>query len=246
MKLWLTRRHWEKLARTDPLWAVLTDESKVGNQWDHATFFATGERDVSWVMNSVNALSPELRRTRALDFGCGPGRLTQALSQHFAHATGIDISETMLALAQRHNRAGARVTYMHNARSDLGCFADGSFDFVLSMITLQHVPPQSSRRYIAEFVRVLARGGIVWFQMPARSKFPVSRRFSLWPPTLAKRVVRAFNRYTAASPLMEMYVLPRDEVTKILLDAGAEILAVQPHESAGPDFESFVYIARKL
>src|SRR4051812_46865197 len=93
-----------------------------------------------------------MRFGRALDFGCGVGRLTQALARHFTHVTGIDISEQMLDLARQYNRHGERVEYALNTRPDLSQWPDHTFDFVYSIITLQHMEPVYARRYIAEFV----------------------------------------------------------------------------------------------
>src|SRR5258706_3969075 len=111
MKLWQTRRHWEKFARTDPLWAVLTAPGKAGNRWQVGEFFATGRQEADAVLARVAALYPALRRGHALDFGCGVGRLSQGLAPHFARVTGVDLSARMVALARDYNRHGARVTY---------------------------------------------------------------------------------------------------------------------------------------
>ncbi len=247
MKLWQTRRHWEKFARTDPLWAVLTAPDKAGNRWQVDEFFATGRRETDAALAHVFAHCPALRRGHALDFGCGVGRLTQGLAAHFDHVTGIDISNRMLEHARRHNRHGGRVTYLHNDRPDLACFADNTFDFVLSLITLQHVEPQFARRYIAEFARILAPGGAALFQVPERTAGPVPvRRLSLWPATLAKRLLRALNRSAAAVPVMEMHMLAREDVRKSIQAAGATVVHVYRHDAAGADFESYNYIVRKL
>ena len=107
----------------------------------------------------------EVARGRALDFGCGVGRLTQALASHFDRVDGVDISETMVRLANEHNRWPDRVQYHVNTTDDLGLFDDESFDFVLTIIVLQHNPPDVARRYIAEFVRILRPGGIAVFDL---------------------------------------------------------------------------------
>src|SRR5579862_7667567 len=73
---------WEGLAERDALWAILTDESKAGGKWDLAEFMATGEAEIHAVMNHLAAIghTPD-RNAAALDFGCGVGRLTQALAR---------------------------------------------------------------------------------------------------------------------------------------------------------------------
>lgn len=256
MKLWHTRRNWEKFGRTDPMWAVLTEPGKTGNRWSVDEFFATGRNDVGLAIAEVRRHHPHLQLRRALDFGCGPGRITQGLALHFAEVTGVDISKPMLELARTHNRHGARVTYVHNTRPDLSCFESGRFDFVYSVITLQHIPPEFSRRYIAEFVRVLAPGGAAVFQVPyaAPPVVPEERiKFSTWPPTLLKRVLRVtgrrlrrfHRRWLAAEPIMDMHVLPREEVLALVRAAGAEVLDLQPHGGGGADYASYAYLIRK-
>lgn len=245
MKLWQTRRHWEKFARTDPLWAVLTEPGKEGNRWALDEFFATGEQDISTALASIRAHYPALARGRALDFGCGVGRLTQALAREFDHVTGVDIAADMLAHARKHNRRGDRVTYLHNPAADLACFASGSFDLVLSLITLQHIAPEYSRRYLAEFVRLCAPGGVAYFQVPDRRLNGKPPRLSLYPPTVMKKLRRWLNTFTASSPAMEMHVLPKDEVIALVTAAGGEVLAALASPQAGDDFTSYAYLVRK-
>jgi SAM-dependent methyltransferase len=245
MKLWQTRRHWEKFARTDPLWAVLTAPDKTNRRWDHAEFFATGRATIEGELARVRAIAPRLRFGHALDFGCGVGRLTQALAQDFARVTGVDISTQMVALARAYNPPRDRVTFVHNPRPDLTCFASGTFDFVYSLFTLQHIAPAYAHGYIREFIRVLAPDGVALFQIPARSIIPPPRRFSWWPGTLATRFWRLANRSLAAQPIMEMHAIPRDAVLATLAAAGAEVLDVSRYDPEGQMLESYGYIARK-
>lgn len=246
MKLSETRRHWNRLARTDPLWAVLTDPDKKGNRWEAEAFFASGRRIVAAELAYVRTHCPDLRRGRTLDFGCGVGRLSQALAEHFESVTGLDISEEMLALAGQHNRQGHRVQYVHNPHPDLRLLPDASFDFVFSLITLQHMEPAYARAYIAEFVRVAAPGGVIFFQLPATTTpAPRRRPFTLWPDTLLRRAIRSLRRKLALDPVMEMHALPRAEVEAVLRQAGAVLVEVRRDEAAGDQIESWGYLARK-
>jgi SAM-dependent methyltransferase len=167
MELGELQRDWEELGRIDPLWAVLTDPSKKNNRWDPKEFFATGEAEIECLMDNVATLPLSLRRGRALDFGCGVGRLTQALCTHFEQCIGVDIAPSMIELAREYNRFGDRCQYHVNAADDLRLFEDGRFDFVYSNIVLQHIPPEYSARYIRDFVRVLTPGGMAVFQLPS-------------------------------------------------------------------------------
>ena len=245
MRLSATRKHWNRLAATDPLWAVLTEPDKKGNRWRIEDFFANGREEVAAQLRPVRQLHPTLRHGTALDFGCGVGRLTQALAGHFDEVTGLDISEQMLELARTHNRHGNQVRYVHNTPPDLRLFPDGSFDLVLSLITLQHMEPAYARSYIAEFVRVTAPGGVILFQIPAKTpRPPRPRGFTLWPDTLARRLIRKGRRWLAIDPVMEMHAIPRAEVEEALRAAGAEILSVTSVDAAGGEIESWSYLAQ--
>ncbi len=55
------------------------------------TFFDTGRVEIGQLMAEINPFSDA--RGKALDFGCGLGRLTRALLGHYRQAFGVDISE---------------------------------------------------------------------------------------------------------------------------------------------------------
>ena len=161
------RRTWSRLAEIDPLWAVLSVPGKEGGRWDVAEFFGQGEEEIAGVLAQLEGLGVPLTFGTCLDFGCGVGRLTQALARRFTEAHGVDIAEPMVERARRYNTAGDRAHYHVNTDPDLRRFADGTFDFVYSNIVLQHMPPAASTAYVAEFVRVLRPGGVAVFQVPS-------------------------------------------------------------------------------
>ena len=249
MKLWQVRRHWDELAKADPLWAVLTDADRHGRKWTVEEFYATGTAEVEADLARISQLHPALGRRKALDFGCGAGRLTQALANRFESVVGVDISPRMVELARRHSK-NPRASFVRNGRPDLREFASGSFDLVYSRITLQHIAPRYTRIYLREFVRVLAPGGLAWIQVPASippGDPPDRFKFSFWPPTVWMRVKR-YARYHypgwfPGTPKMQMYSIQRAEVEACLREAGAAVLAVERSPAQG--FESLIYAARK-
>jgi 2-polyprenyl-3-methyl-5-hydroxy-6-metoxy-1,4-benzoquinol methylase len=93
-------------------------------------------------------------RGSALDFGCGVGRLTQALADHFDEVWGVDIASSMIEGARRLDRSGGRCRYLVNGRPRV--VRDASFGFILSLIVLQHLEPEYIRSYLREFIRLLA------------------------------------------------------------------------------------------
>ena len=93
--------HWNDLGNEDPLWAVLSCPEKRGAKWVIEDFFSTGKLEIKLLMDEIGDLSlPSMGRQSALDFGCGVGRLTSALSDYFDEVKGVDISPSMLKLAK--------------------------------------------------------------------------------------------------------------------------------------------------
>ena len=174
------RRHWDRLGRRDPYWAALTDPDKHGGRWDVDEFFKSGAAEIDDVLRRAEGLGVAPPRGRALDFGCGAGRLTQAMASQFTQCDGVDISESMLRIARQQNRHADRCLYHVNAAPDLSLFADASFDFAYSTLVLQHMEPRYSSRYIRELVRVLSPAGLLVFQLP-------SQRSTMDPPANARR-----------------------------------------------------------
>ena len=159
---------WETLAREDPLWAILSAPDKRGGKWDRDEFLQSG-------VNEVEALIAELRyhgisfsADRALDFGCGIGRLTQALTKFFATVVGVDVAPTMIDKAREANKYPGKCSFIVNQKTDLSSFPSDEFSFVLSSIVLQHIPTELAKKYITEFIRILRPGGLAVFQLPSR------------------------------------------------------------------------------
>jgi SAM-dependent methyltransferase len=228
MRLSTVQRYWDRQADSDPMWAILTDPAKAGRRWDVDEFFATGVHEVAIFMEQASAWGVPVSRRTALDFGCGIGRLTQALAGHFEQAYGVDVSPKMIELAKTHNRRGARCEYVCNPATNLGEFETGSIDMVYSWITLQHMRPGHARRYMREFLRVLAPGGLLLFQYPSK---PIGLRFR-------------FTRWKALlSRPRPMYMngLDREEVIELLERGGGRVLNVQQDDESIPGYHSFCY-----
>jgi SAM-dependent methyltransferase len=228
MRLSDVQRYWDRQAHADPMWAILTDPGKTGGRWDADEFFATGVREVGALMEQAAAWRRPIARRSALDFGCGIGRLSQALAEHFDRVYGVDISPKMIELAQQHNRKGARVEYLCSAAGDLSHFADGSIDMILSWITLQHMRPRYARQYIREFLRVLAPGGLLVFQYPSR------------PIGLGVRLARYKALLSRPRP-MYMNGMNRNEVIALLERGGGRVLNVEQDDHAIPGYHSLCY-----
>ena len=145
-----------------------------------------------------------MRRQRALDFGCGVGRLSRPLAERFRECVGLDISEGMLKLARELNDDRQNCHFVVNASPDLEQFESGSFDFVYSALVIQHMPSaEMVEAYVGEFLRVLRPGGLAVFQ--TLSHIPIALRLQ------PRRRVYAFLRTLGLSEqllMMRMKLTP--------------------------------------
>lgn len=246
------KRHWDGMGKDDPLWAILTAPGKSGGRWSPEEFFATGREEVDAIFNHLGTLCIEVRRGRALDFGCGVGRLTQALAGRFDTVHGVDIASSMIELAEGYNRFGDRCRYHLNDRDELSLFGDGNIDFVLTLICLQHMEPRYSRKYLAEFARILAPGGVLYFQLPAamtlrtsarRALGAAARRLGVVP--LLRRLLRGLTKPPVgpSAYVMEMYAQPPTEVKAYLESIGFAVISAERDQLTGNDFVSYRYVA---
>lgn len=155
---------WEELGRVDPLWAVLVRPERRHGGWPVDEFFATGVEHVDHVVRQLKASDLDLG-DRVLDFGCGVGRLSNALADRARDVTGIDIARSMIDEANRRNRNPGRVRFVHYDGRTLP-FEDDSFDCVVSLISIQHSPPAVQLACLVELQRVVRPGGALAVQIP--------------------------------------------------------------------------------
>lgn len=234
------KNDWESLAESDALSAILTDDSKAAGKWSIAEFMATGDAEIRIVMSHLAGLDsvPDFKGA-ALDFGCGVGRLTQALARRFASCVGVDISRSMIQKADSLNQY-PHCRYVTNSDARLP-FSDESFSFIYSNIVLQHMPRPLSKGYLKEFVRILAPGGVLVFGV--QDSFAAPDGSSLL--TRIRHILHIRSRIKVALRLgpgdMQMHCLPELAVRDAL--GSARIVDIQLTNTAAKDFNGkLVYL----
>ena len=232
-------RNWARWGEKDPMWAVLTYSGKEGNRWDPDEFFATGEQTVQATMDWLQREGMVCGRTLALDFGCGVGRLTRALANHFNRVHGVDISATMISHAQERKPAIPGITFFVNPRADLTLLDDYRYDFIYSREVLQHIPTHFQRVYIREFLRLLAPAGLAVFQTIATVR---------WRRWLPNRLVETYRRLKHGSrEFMPIYGISPPTVRKLCPEQNVvvERFSSIPHPTHAARFRYDTYCLRK-
>lgn len=197
-----TDADWRELGATQPYWGVLTHPSyRTENLTAQAleAFYRSGAEHMAQLADQAERLTGARPGGRALDFGCGAGRLTEAMCAHAAGVIGYDISPGMLDEARKRGTADY-----------VGELPDGPFDWINSYIVLQHIPPARGMALIGDLLDRLAPGGLLSLQLtvwrdarhgpptPAprtgwRAFVPPFLRRSKTPPTPPKGLVMMFD-----------------------------------------------------
>jgi SAM-dependent methyltransferase len=174
--MYSTDKEWEEWGEKDPYYAVLSIRryraDSIGKFRDE--FFRTGEEYVAKTLSLLEARYGQIGKGRCLDLGCGVGRVTLPLARQFAEVVGLDVSNSMLAEAQRNLRFFG-VTNTTLGRSDdlLSFAAERKFDFVHSYITLQHVPVARGYRIFAAMLDLLNSDGAFFAQFCIGLRMPM-------------------------------------------------------------------------
>jgi SAM-dependent methyltransferase len=120
-----------------------------------------GKAIAAWVRKNL----PDLKPKRILDLGAGLGHNVLPIAQAFpdADVVAVDVGAPMLryGLARAKTMGVENVSFVQADVSDLGGFADGSFDLIHSCMFLHETSYASMPKIFAETWRLLAPGGMV-------------------------------------------------------------------------------------
>ena len=241
------RRDWEELAEVDPLWTVLSDPTRKGGRWQLDEFLATGEQEVSETLERARQLGFPRASERALDVGCGAGRITRALAGRFDACLGIDVSEAMVRYATRVNTDRLNCSFRRLGADDLAELEGDSFDLVWCVLVLQHLPSASAELAVTSLISLVRPGGVAIFQLPyttrtfhrlqlARRGYRALRRTGVSADVLLRR--------TALTP-MRMTTVPEQRVSERVRAGGGELIAAEPHGDPAAATPSRIYFAAR-
>lgn len=228
-------RAWEYYGKHDPYFGVLTQDVYRRTRLDEPAsqqFFQSGEDLVEQTIHTIRThLDPEFTPQRALDFGCGVGRVLIPLARMCNSILGVDVSEAMLDEA-RSNCAAVGVTNATFVTSDDSLTqVSETFDFIHSTIVFQHIPRRRGERIFARLLEQLDDHGVgaVHFTYartgPAIGFIDWMRR---WIPFVNGLINVALLRLPFNYPLIQVNTYDLDTLFHLLHEADCHRVYTSP------------------
>jgi SAM-dependent methyltransferase len=159
-----TDKHWEYWGKHNPYYGVFASDKHLNQNINDEvlnTFFDSGQAHIDAVFRTIHTyVDLAFQPARALDFGCGVGRLTIPLATRAGSVVGVDVSPSMLEEARK-NCVERNLRNMEFVVSDDTLSkVPGSFDFIHSYIIFQHIPIKRGEELLQRLVDALAENGV--------------------------------------------------------------------------------------
>jgi SAM-dependent methyltransferase len=168
---------WERVASISPKSAK---DATIGGDSDSVIFSQSGFHDALRVLKLSDA------RAHVLEFGCGPGRMTEFLAHSFRTVTAVDASTAMIALAyerlRKHSSADTVFLVDNGVSGELETVEDWCEDhdrptLVVSNYVFLHHQHEDVEAILARLVRLVADRCLFVIQWPCYGKLARPRRF---------------------------------------------------------------------
>jgi SAM-dependent methyltransferase len=210
-------------------------------------FFDSGRRQLARLAKEIETNTGcKLESRRALDFGCGVGRLALPMAERCEYVYGLDVSLPALREAAQHAKRVnlSNVEFIEASRlSELS----GRYDLVQSLLVFQHIPSREGERIFATLVRGLRPGGVGAIQVTLRPSRPLGGLLRSTSASLSRGGNRANPtwRRRLSYPYMLIHSYSLNRLAELLADAGVtEWHARWGHERGG-SHEAVTIIFRK-
>ncbi len=234
------QKNWTDFGSAEPWWSVLTHpQYKTANISDTARdeFYKSGSSACRHIRATLTrcGLRMNFDQLNCLEFGCGAGRNLVHLARMFAHVTGVDISRPHLdKAAMAMDRYGLDNTGLLRLSDIADIDGYDKYDFIYSIIVLQHNPPPLIAEIIARLCNRLNRNGLFLFQVPDSIH---GYEFD----------ITAYLDNLSQETAMEMHALPQSEVNKIIAANDCRILEIHPDKDTGTHrICSYNYLVQKM
>ena len=175
------RRDWDQRARENARYYVVTGQ----DDWSDEEFRQSGRVTLEEeILNDLGNVcqGKDPKEMKALEIGCGAGRVTRAFAEFFGEVYAVDISREMVRQARRLVADLPNAHVFHNNGKDLSAvrqnwwnrFGFGprlQLDFAFSCMVFQHIPSREIiESYVREAHRLLRPGALFKFQVQGSTR----------------------------------------------------------------------------
>ncbi len=197
-----SKRSWDDFVKAEPFFAAVSDPKFLRAQLTPANekeFFKLGENHINAVLSDIRAhLDRNFTPTKALDFGCGPGRLVVPLTFVCVKVTGIDRNPHMIEFARENSRRFGAYEADFYLSGDLEKGLPGKYDFIHSVIVFQHIPVKEGERIVGMLLDHLEPGGVGALHFTLHRKAPLWRKLVnsarvFWPVNHVINLIQGKN-----------------------------------------------------
>jgi ubiquinone/menaquinone biosynthesis C-methylase UbiE len=155
---------WEHYGEETAYFAVITEDKfrkESLTETARQEFFAGGEEYIQTIWKEIESnFTANFEPQKAVDFGCGVGRLTIPLAKKCKKIIGVDISDKMLKEAQVNcEKFGIENASFVESDDTLSKLTE-KVDFVHSFIVIQHIKPVIGEKIFSRLVEILNDGGV--------------------------------------------------------------------------------------
>ena len=159
-----TDKEWEKYGKDDPYFGVISHDKFRKNNLTNENkreFFESGSNHINYILGNIRRhIDSDFMIKKALDFGCGVGRIVIPLANEAQEVTGIDVSGSMLNEAKRNceERSIENISFIKS--DDSLSSLTGKYNFIHSFIVFQHIPVTRGEYIFDKLVSHLEDDGV--------------------------------------------------------------------------------------
>lgn len=125
--------------------------------------YASSHQDIVPIKELLDEFIKNLSGPKILDVGCGPGRDVKYFSDQGLEPIGIDLSKALLTKA---SEIAPNAKFIEMDMRNLA-FEKESFDGIWACASFLHLPKKEASIALAQFYRVLIKGGILSISVKA-------------------------------------------------------------------------------
>lgn len=197
--------YWDDYARSWKMQEISQETDHLGDEWGGSENFLRLVRKYS---------KPDMV---ALEIGCGGGRITSKVSDHFKNLCASDISKEMLEMCKK-GVSSENVSYQKLDGFTLKEFPDASMDFIFSHDVFVHFSSLQVYPYLAEIERVLKNDGLAVI-----SFYGFSKSFN----TFKKESLGYWSR-RSLPPGMRIHFITEEMITLMAKDLDLDVVEIDP------------------